>query len=86
MDAILAVEVVVELGRGKAQKVGEDEDAVDGGPEVQRIGSSRRKAVSGKPLTTMWRETQHGVKGGIYWKPQRILPSMTVAMMTLGVT
>ena len=86
MDAIPAVAVVVELGRGKAQKVREDEDAVDGAPEVQHTGSNRKKAVSGKPLTTMWRETRHGVKGGIYWKPQRILPSITMAMMTLGVT
>ena len=80
MDAIPAVAVVVELGRGKAQKVREGEDAVGEAPEVQRIGSSRKEAVSRKPLMTMLRETPQSVNG----RAQRILPSTTT--MTLGVT
>ena len=74
------MDVVVDLGRDKAQEAGDGKDAVGEAPEVQRIGSSRKEAVSRKPLMTMLRETPQSVNG----RAQRILPSTTT--MTLGVT
>ena len=80
MDAILAAEVVVELGRDEAQEAGDGKDAAEEAPEVHRIGSRRKTAVSRKPLKTMLQETPQSVNG----RAQMILPSTTT--MTLGVT
>ena len=79
MDATPAVVVAVELGRGKAPKVREDEDAVGEALEVQRTGSNKKRAASRKPSGRTKDKTPRGVDG----RPQRILPSITV--MTLGV-
>ena len=70
----------MELGRVEAQEAGDGRVAVEEDPEVHRIGSRRKIAVSRKPSKTMWQEMPQNVNG----RAQMILPSTT--MMTLGVT